>query len=80
MAPAVALNCYRDVEDVAGKPYTFLIKGGDGFVSGMLLLGIANEERVRLDEFEEVDTVRKVEKLALRIGKREIQGISFFKK
>ena len=80
MAPAVALNCYRDVKDVAGKPYTFLIKGGDGFVPGMVFLGISIEERSRLDEFEEIHTVRKVEKLSLKIGKREIQGISFFKR
>jgi hypothetical protein len=80
MAPAVALNCHRDVKDVAGKSYTFLIKGGDGFVTGMILLGISREERARLDEFEEINTVRKVEKLSLKIGKREIQGISFFKK
>jgi hypothetical protein len=80
MAPAVALHCHRDVKDVAGKPYTFLIKGGDGFVTGMVLLGISKEERSRLDEFEEINTVRKVDKLSLKIGKREIQGISFFKR
>jgi Gamma-glutamyl cyclotransferase, AIG2-like len=80
MAPAVALNCHRDVKEVAGKPYTFLIKGGDGFVTGMLLLGISKEERSRLYEFEEINTVRKVEELSLKIGKREFQGISFFKR
>ena len=80
MAPAVALNCHREVKDVAGKPYTFLTKGGDGFVTGMLLLGISKEERSRLDEFEEINTVRKVEKVSLKIGKHEIQGISFFKR
>jgi hypothetical protein len=80
MAPAVALNCYRDVKDVAGKPYTFLIKSHDGFVTGMLLLGISKEERSRLDDFEEINTVRKVEKVSLTVGKRVIQGISFFKR
>jgi hypothetical protein len=80
MAPAVALNCHRDVKDVAGKPYTFLIKGGDGFVTGMLLLGISKEERSRLDDFEEINTVRKVEKVSLTVGNRVIQGISFFKR
>jgi hypothetical protein len=80
MAPAVALNCHRDVKDVAGKPYTFLIKGGDGFVTGMLLLGISKEERSRLDDFEEINTVRRVEKVSLTVGNRVIQGISFFKR
>ena len=80
MAPAVALNCHRDVKDVAGKPYTFLIKGGEGFVTGMLLLGISKEERSRLDDFEEINTVRSVEKVSLTVGNRAIQGISFFKR
>jgi hypothetical protein len=80
MAPAVALNCHRDVKDVAGKPYTFLIKGGDRFVTGMLLLGISKEERSRLDDFEEINTVRRVEKVSLTVGNRVIQGISFFKR
>lgn len=80
MAPAVALNCHRDVKDVAGKPYTFLIKGGEGFVTGMLLLGISKEERSRLDDFEEINTVRRVEKVSLTVGNRAIQGISFFKR
>jgi hypothetical protein len=80
MAPAVALNCHRDVIDIGGKPYTFLIKGGNGFVSGMSLLGISKAERSRLDEFEKIDSVRKVEKVSLIIGKRELQGISFFKR
>jgi hypothetical protein len=80
MAPAVALNCRRAVKDVAGKPYTFLIKGDDGFVTGMILLGISKEERSRLDHFEEINTVRKVERVSLTVGKRVIQGISFFKR
>ena len=80
MAPAVALKCQRNVEDVDGKPYTFLVKNGDGFVSGMALLGISKDERRSLDEFEEIDTVRKVEEVVLIIGNREVIGISFFKR
>jgi hypothetical protein len=79
MAPAVALNCHRVVRDIAGKPYTFLIKGGDGFVTGTLLLNISKEERSRLDDVEEINTVRKVEKVSLAVGNRVIQGTSFFK-
>ena len=80
MAPAVALNCQRAWQDYQGKPYIFLTKSEQGFVPGMALLGITDGERQKLDEFEEIGTVRKVESLKLRIGEREIGGISFFKK
>ena len=79
MAPAVAISCSRAWEDYQGKPYIFLKKGGTGFVPGMALLGITAEERARLDRFEEVGTVRTVEEITLRIGEREVKGISFFK-
>lgn len=80
MAPAVALNCSRAWQDYQGKPYIFLMKSEKGFVPGMALLGIADEERKKLDEFEEIETVRKVEPVKLQIGEREISGISFFKR
>lgn len=80
MAPAVALNCSRAWQDYQGKPYIFLMKSEEGFVPGMALLGIADEERKKLDEFEEIETVRKVEPVKLQIGEREISGISFFKR
>jgi hypothetical protein len=80
MAPVVALKCQRDVEDVVGKAYTFLIKKGQGFVPGMALLGITKDEQQRLDEFEEIGSMRKVEEIVLLIGNREVKGISFFKK
>jgi hypothetical protein len=70
MAPAVALNCTRQWQDYEGKPYIFLIKTEKGFVPGMALLGITAE----------IESVRKVEALTLRIGEREITGISFFKR
>jgi len=80
MAPAVALDCQREWQDVDGKPYIFLIKATSGFVPGMALLDISNEERSCLNEFEEIHTIRKVETVDLRIGNREIKGISFFKR
>ena len=80
MAPVVALNCARRWMDHNGKPYIFLTKGGDGFVPGMALLGITADERKKLDQFEEIESVRDVETLTLRIGEREITGISFFKR
>jgi len=80
MAPAVALNCRRAWQDYKGKPYIFLIKSEEVFVPGMALLGITDQERKKLDEFEEIETVRKVESVNIRIGEREIEGISFFKR
>jgi len=80
MAPAVALDCGRAWEDYQGKPYIFLKKKKGGFVPGMVLLGLTSRERTRLNRFEEIDTVRKVEKVTLRIGERKIEGISFFKR
>ena len=47
---------------------------------GTVFLGLSAEERSRLNKFEEVDTVRRIEKVTLRIGERQIQGISFFKR
>lgn len=80
MAPAIALNCRRAWQDYKGKPYIFLMKFEEGFVPGMALLGINDHERNKLDEFEEIGSVRKVESVKLRIGEREIKGISFFKR
>ena len=80
MAPAVALDCSRAWEDYQGKPYIFLKKERGGFVPGMVLLGLNSRERARLNRFEEIDTVRKVDKVVLRIGERKIKGISFFKR
>ncbi len=80
MAPAVALNCRRAWQDYKGKPYIFLIKSEEMFVPGMALLGITDQERKKLDEFEEIETVRKIESVNIRIGEREIEGISFFKR
>ena len=80
MAPAVALNCQRTWQDYKGKPYIFLMKSEQGFVPGMALLGITDRERKKLDEFEEIEFVRKVESVKLQIGEREIRGISFFKR
>lgn len=80
MAPAVALNCRRAWQDYKGKPYIFLMKSEDEFVPGMALLGIKDHERKKLDEFEEIGSVRKVAPVKLRIGEREIRGISFFKR
>jgi hypothetical protein len=56
------------------------MKSEEGFVPGMALLGITDQERKKLDEFEEIASVRKVESVKLRIGEREISGISFFKR
>ena len=80
MAPAVALNCQRAWQDYKGKAYIFLMKSEQGFVPGMALLGITDRERKKLDEFEEIEFVRKVESVKLQIGEREIRGISFFKR
>jgi hypothetical protein len=80
MAPAVALDCGRAWEDYKGKPYIFLKKSKGGFVPGMILLGLTGQERAKLNQFEEIDTVRKIEQVVLRVGEREIQGISFFKR
>lgn len=80
MAPAVALKCQREWQEYNGKPYIFLIKSQEGFVPGMALLGITGDERKRLDNFEEIESVRKVESVKLRIGEREIMGTSFFKR
>jgi len=80
MAPAVATDCNRAWEDYQGKPYIFLKKSKGGFVPGMVLLGLSGEERSRLNKFEEVETVRKIDQVALRIGERHVQGISFFKR
>lgn len=80
MVPAVALDCSRAWEDLNGKPYIFLKKSQGGFVPGMALLGITKEERARLDRFEEIQTVRKVDEVMLRIGERKVKGISFFKR
>ena len=60
MAPAVALGCRRAWQDYQGKPYIFLMKSKGGFVPGMVLLGLSQEERAKLDQFEEIQTVRKV--------------------
>ena len=80
MAPAVAVDCSRAWEDYQGKPYVFLKKSKGGFVPGMVLLGLSGEQRSRLNKFEEVETVRKIDKVLLHIGERQIQGISFFKR
>jgi hypothetical protein len=80
MAPAVALDCRRAWQDYQGKPYIFLMKSKGEFVPGMVLLGLSKEERAKLDQFEEIQTVRKVDQVTLRIGEREIKGISFFKR
>jgi hypothetical protein len=79
MAPAVALDCGRAWEDYQGKPYIFLKKKKGGFVPGMVLLGLSPQERAKLNQFEEIETVRKVEKVSLRVGERKVEGISFFK-
>jgi len=50
------------------------------FPNGMVLLGLTTQERSKLNRFEEIETVRKIDPLTLRIGDREIQGISFFKR
>jgi hypothetical protein len=80
MAPAVAMDSSRAWEEFNGKPYIFLRKSPGGFVPGMVLLGLSSEERSRLSQFEEIDTVRKVDQVTLRIGEREVRGISFFKR
>jgi len=80
MAPAIALDCGRAWEDYRSKPYIFLKKSKDGFVPGMVLLGLSPQERAKLNQFEEIETVRKIEPLTLRIGERQIQGVSFFKR
>ena len=80
MAPVIALDCGRAWEDYKGKPYIFLKKLKDGFVPGMVLLGLTAQERLKLNQFEEVQTVRKIEPLTLRIGEKQIQGVSFFKR
>jgi len=80
MAPAVALNCRRAWQDYEGKPYIFLMKSEGEFVPGMALLGISEQERKKLDEFEEITSVRRVASVTLRIGERDISGISFFKR
>ena len=80
MAPAVAVHCSRAWEDYRGKPYIFLKKKRGGFVPGMILLGLTSRERAKLNRFEEVDTVRKMERVTLRIGEKKIGGISFFKR
>jgi hypothetical protein len=80
MAPAIALDCRRAWQDYQGKPYIFLMNSKGGFVPGMVLLGLSQEERAKLDQFEEIQTVRKVDQVTLRIGEGEIKGISFFKR
>jgi hypothetical protein len=80
MAPAVALGCSRSWEDYEGKPYIFLKKSKAGFVPGMVLLGLTPQERSKLNQFEEIESVRKIDDVTLRIGEREVQGISFFKR
>lgn len=80
MAPSVALDCSRSWEDYKGKPYIFLKKLKGGFVPGMILLGLTVQERAKLNHFEEIDTVRKIDQVVLRVGEREIQGVSFFKR
>lgn len=80
MAPAVALGCRRAWQDYGGKPYIFLMKDQAGFVPGMVLLDISREERRKLNEFEEIENARKIDQVMLRIGEREIEGISFFKR
>src|SRR4030042_4254413 len=65
MAPSLALDCHRAWEDFNGKPYIFLRKSKGGFVPGMALLGLSAEEWKRLDQFEEIDTVRKVDQVTL---------------
>jgi hypothetical protein len=56
------------------------IKAQGRFVVGMVLLGISREEQTKVDKIEEIQTARKVDQLTLRIGEREIGGISFFKR
>lgn len=80
MAPAVALDCSRAWEDYQGKPYIFLKKSPGGFVPGMVLLELSAKDRTRLYQFEEIETARKIDRLVLRIGEREVEGISFFKR
>ena len=80
MAPALALDCSRAWEDYNGKPYIFLKKSKGGFVPGMVLLGLTAQERSKLNRFEEIEKVRKIDPLTLKIGDREIRGISFFKR
>jgi Gamma-glutamyl cyclotransferase, AIG2-like len=80
MAPAVALDCSRAWEDFKGKPYIFLKKSRGEFVPGMVLLGLTAQERSKLNQFEEIETVRKMDQVTLRVGEREIRGISFFKR
>jgi len=80
MAPAVAIDCSRAWENYEGKPYIFLKKSKGGFVPGMVLLGLTAQEREKLKRFEEIDRVRKLDSVSLRIGERKIDGISFFKR
>ncbi len=80
MAPAVALDCSRAWEDYKGKPYIFLKKSRGEFVPGMVLLGLTAQERSKLNQFEEIETVRKMDQVTLRIGERKIEGVSFFKR
>jgi hypothetical protein len=80
MAPAVAIDCSRAWENYEGKPYIFLKKSKGGFVPGMVLLGLTAQEREKLNRFEEIDRVRKLDSVSLRIGERKIDGISFFKR
>ena len=80
MAPAVAIDCSRAWENYEGNPYIFLKKSKGGFVPGMVLLGLASQEREKLNRFEEIDRVRKLDSVSLRMGEREIDGISFFKR
>jgi hypothetical protein len=80
MAPAVAIDCSRAWENYEGKPYIFLKKSKGGFVPGMILLGLTSQEREKLNRFEEIDRVRKLDSVSLRMGEREIEGISFFKR
>ncbi len=80
MAPAVAMDCSRAWENYEGKPYIFLRKSKGGFVPGMVLLGLTSHERENLKQFEEIDRVRKLDSVSLRMGERDIEGISFFKR
>jgi hypothetical protein len=80
MAPAVAIDCSRAWENYEGKPYIFLKKSKGGFVPGMVLLGLTAQEREKLNRFEEIDRVRKLDSVSLRIGERKMDGISFFKR
>jgi hypothetical protein len=80
IAPAVAVDCSRAWENFEGKPYIFLKKSKGGFVPGMVLLGLTFHEREMLNRFEEIDRVRQIQSVSLRIGEREIDGLSFFKR